>query len=335
MYIIKILLSLLPVFLFLLALIFLDSYKLVKLRSIVQTILIGCVVAVASFVLNNRLLHQFSFEHSFYSRYAAPVIEESLKAIYLFYLMRSKKIGFMVDAAIHGFAIGAGFALVENVYYLQNLPNPNLLLWIIRGFGTAIMHGGVTAIVGILSKSLSDRHASEGVLIFVPGLAIAIGIHSFFNHFLLSPLISTAMLLIALPLLIVIVFAQSEKSTRNWLGIGFDSDVELLEMINTGNLPETRIGSYLYSLKSRFPGEMVADMLCLLRIHVELSMRAKGVLLMRGVGFRIAPAPEIQEQFDELSYLEKSIGKTGLLAIAPFLHKSSRDLWQLYMLGKK
>jgi hypothetical protein len=75
-------------------------------------------------------------------------------------------------------------------------------------------------------------------------------------------------------------------------------------------------------------------MLCLLRIHLELAIRAKGILLMRQTGFKPATDPEIKEKFIELSYLEKSIGKTGQLAILPFLHTSRRDLWQLYMLGK-
>lgn len=331
---IKILVSLPPVFLFLIALIFLDSYKLVKFGSVLLTILVGSIVASVCLLMNSWLLRLFTWEISFYSRYGAPVIEETLKAAYLVYLIRSQKIGFMVDAAIHGFAIGAGFAFSENIYYLQALSNSNLFLWIVRGFGTAVMHGGTTAIFGIISKNLSDRHSSDKVHVFLPGLAIAIGIHSFFNHFLLPPLISTVSLLIALPLIIIIVFEQSEKSTRHWLGVGFDTDMELLEMITSGKLSETRIGFYLQSLKSHFPGEVVADMLCLLRIHVELSMRAKGILLMRGAGFRITTDPEIKEKFAELKYVEKSIGKTGQLAIAPFLHKSSRDLWQLYMLGK-
>ncbi|MEK6571657.1 MAG: hypothetical protein AABZ61_09815, partial [Bacteroidota bacterium] len=89
------------------------------------------------------------------------------------------------------------------------------------------------------------------------------------------------------------------------------------------------------SLKNRFPGELVADMLCLLRLQVELSIRAKGILLMREAGFRVTPDPEIKEKFTELAYLEKSIGKTGQLAILPFIHTSSRELWQLHMLGKK
>jgi len=335
MNVVKILVSLLPVFLFLAALVFLDSYKLVKLRSILLTLLAGAIVAVVCLLINSWVLQRFAWEVSSYSRYIAPVVEETCKAVYLIYLVRSKKIGFMVDAAIHGFAIGAGFAVIENIYYLQSLQSSNLFLWIIRGFGTAIMHGGATAIFGIISKSFSDRRVSEKLRMFLPGLLVAIFIHSSFNHFILPPLISTISIVIFLPLIIVFIFAQSEKATRVWLGVGFDTEMELLEMITTGNLAENRIGRYLHSLKARFPGEMVADMLCLLRLHVELSMRAKGMLLMQGVGFRVAQDPEIKEKFDELKYLEKSIGKTGQLAISPFLHKSSRDLWQLYMLGKK
>jgi hypothetical protein len=76
-------------------------------------------------------------------------------------------------------------------------------------------------------------------------------------------------------------------------------------------------------------------MLCLLHIHLELSIRAKGLLLMRETGHEPPLDPEIAEKFAELRYLEKSIGKTGRLTILPILRWSSRDLWQLYMLGRK
>ena len=48
--------------------------------------------------------------------------------------------------------------------------------------------------------------------------------------------------------------------------------------------------------------------------------------IVREQGGSIAPDPEIKAKFEELRYLEKSIGTTGLLAIDPFLHTSSRDL---------
>ena len=54
--------------------------------------------------------------------------------------------------------------------------------------------------------------------------------------------------------------------------------------------------------------------------------------MMREAGFDAEPDPTLKATFDELQFLEKSIGRTGLLAIGPFLHTSTRDLWQLNML---
>lgn len=331
---IKVSISLVPVFVFLTALIFIDSYKLVKLRSVVRTIAVGCLVAVAALFLNSWILATFGMDTTLYSRYAAPEIEETLKAAYLIYLIHSHKVGFIVDAAIYGFAIGAGFAFIENIYYLRALESSNILLWVIRGFGTAIMHGGTTTLFGILSKSLADRHPAANTWIFLPGLGVAVVTHLAFNHFILPPLFTTLILLIVLPLLIALAFERSEKATRSWLGVGFDTDIELLEMITAGRISETRVGEYLHSLTTRFKGEIVADMLCMLRLHLELATRAKGILMMKKTGFDIEPDPEIKEKFAELNYLGKSIGKTGKLALSPFLHTSSRDLWQLYMLSR-
>jgi protease PrsW len=69
-------------------------------------------------------------------------------------------------------------------------------------------------------------------------------------------------------------------------------------------------------------------------VHTELALRAKGILLMRESGFDVPVDEPTREKFAELEYLEKSVGKTGLLALRPLLHMSHKDLWQLYMLGK-
>jgi RsiW-degrading membrane proteinase PrsW (M82 family) len=331
---IKILVSVVPVFAFLLGLVFLDSFKLVRARAILGTILVGCWIAAASLLLNQVARGLTGLDVPTYSRYLAPVLEEVLKAVPVMFLLSRKKIGFAVDAAIYGFAVGAGFGFVENVYYLGSVQDPNMFVWIIRGFGTAVMHGGTTAILAVLWKSLSDRRASRGFGNLVPGLLIAIGVHSFFNHFLLPPLINTVAQLVVLPLLVIITFTQSERVLRDWLEVGLDSDVRLLEYITTGTVSETRIGSYLHSLGTRFPGEVVADMLCYLRVHLELAVRAKGILLMREAGFNVPRDHEIVERLAELKFLEKSLGKTGRLAISPVLHTSGRDLWQLYLLDR-
>lgn len=330
---INILVSLLPVFLVLLALIFLDSFKLIRFQSVLWAILIGCLAAEVSLLINLYMFPFLSLDSSLVRRYAAPFTEECLKAVFIVYMIRSNRIGFMVDAAIYGFAVGSGFSFIENVYYLQSVHDSNILLWIIRGFGTAVMHSGTTALFAIISKSLIDRHPNHRILIYIPGFILAAALHSFFNHFLLGPVLLTLCQLIVLPLLILLVFQQSETSLRNWLEIGLESDMHLLDMIVTGNIAETRVGKYLESLKNKFQGAVLADMLCYLRLHIELTVRAKGILMMKEAGFQLKPDPEIREKITELKYLDKSIGKTGKLALFPFLQLSSRDLWQLYILS--
>jgi RsiW-degrading membrane proteinase PrsW (M82 family) len=334
--------SVLPVVVFLIALVFLDSFKLVRLRSVVLAVIIGFAAAVASFILSTKLAGTAGVSEEearriidIRARYLAPPIEEFLKIAYLGWLIRTKRIGFMVDAAIYGFAIGTGFAILENVYFLHTLSSSNALLWIIRGFGTAVMHGGTTALAGIIAVNLLERGIASGIVALVPGFVLATLIHSAYNHFFLTPVLSALAIVVALPACMVAVFRRSERGLRSWLGIGFDSDQQLLEMITTGTITETRIGHYLLSLKTHFPGEAVADMLCIVRLHVELALKAKGILLMRQAGFDVKPDPGVRETFGELRYLEKNIGKTGLLALEPILHWSTRDLWQLYMLGKK
>lgn len=329
----RLLVGVLPVVLFLVVLIYLDSYKLTRLRTVLLCILAGGITAALCYVVNGRLAGWLPYEPDAYTRYVAPVIEETAKAAFVMYLVRTDRIGFLVDAAILGFAVGAGFALVENAYYLWSLPDAGLPVWIVRGLGTALMHGGNTCLVGFVSKALADPTGTAGAGGFVPGLVIVIGLHSFYNHFFLTPVLGALLILLTLPPLLLLVFVQSERALQRWLDVGFDADAELLDLIDSGRLSESPVGQYLQSLRQRFRGEVVADLLCYLRLHVELALRAKGLLLMRETGFDAPIDEETQAKLDELAYLERSIGRTGRRAMAPFLRMSGPELWQIYMLG--
>lgn len=324
--------GLLPVFLFLLALIYLDSYKLVRRRFVAGALIAGCVLAAACWFANSILEARLALSLATYSRYVAPIVEESAKALIIVGLVRTNRIGFLVDAAIYGFAIGTGFAVVENLYYWHSVANPSVGLWLVRGFGTAVMHGGATAIFAIAGKTLAERRGLPRGVGWLTALLLAMTIHSAFNHFFFSPVVSTAFILVVLPPLIFVVFERSEKSLEEWLNVGFDADTEVLELILSGTLSLSPVGVYLRSLKERFRGEVVVDMLCYLRLHLELSLRAKGLLMMREAGFPVTLDANDKANLDELDFLERSIGATGKLAMAPFLRTSSRDLWQIYMM---
>ena len=76
------------------------------------------------------------------------------------------------------------------------------------------------------------------------------------------------------PLFFVGVFHLSELRTRDWLGTGFDSDRERLELIHSGGITSSRIGAHLGELKERFQPTVVVDMLCALR-RLSISERAR------------------------------------------------------------
>jgi RsiW-degrading membrane proteinase PrsW (M82 family) len=324
--------SVLPVLLFLGALLLIDSYKLVSLRAVLLSVAAGLAAGLAGYGVNIVLRSALALDWARYSLYVAPVVEETLKAVFVVYLLRRSRVGFVVDAAIHGFAIGAGFALLENVLYLQLNPGATLWSWVVRGFGTAVMHGSATAIVAMVSKTLHNRRDAFRLHLVLPGLGVAMVLHALYNGFAGHPLLSTALIVLVFPYLSVAVFQYSERETQAWLGAGFDTDQELLRAVRSGQVSATPVGRYLMSLRSRFAPEMIVDMMCLLRVRAQLAIRAKGILMMREAGFEAEPDPTVQDSFEELRYLEKSIGKTGLLALSPFLHTSTRDLWQLNLL---
>ena len=324
----------LPVVLFLGALVLIDSYKLVTLRAILLSVAAGVVAGVAGYGVNVALRPALGLDFSRYSWYVAPVVEETLKAAFVVYLLRRNKVGFVVDAAIHGFGIGTGFALIENLYYLQVTPGATLWTWIVRGLGTAIMHGGATAIVAMVSRTLQNRFDAFRPWLLLPGLGVAVVLHSLYNHFLLHPILATALIVLVVPYLSVAVFQRSERETETWVGTGFDTHVELLRVVRSGQVSASPVGRYLTTLRTRFPPEVIVDMMCLLRLRAELAIRAKAVLMMREAGFDAPPNPALKDTFEELRYLERSIGKTGLRALHPFLDTGVRDLWQLHMLSE-
>jgi RsiW-degrading membrane proteinase PrsW (M82 family) len=326
--------GLLPVVIFLIILVYMDSYKLVSLRAVLGVIALGCLAAVAAMYVNGYVLNATEIPFKPYSRYASPLVEEVLKALVIIYLFRTNRIGFLVDSGIMGFAVGAGFALAENYQYLQLQSTASFGVWLVRGFGTAIMHGGVTALFAIMSQALTERQMKINPLYYLPGLVTAIFLHSIFNHFLVAPVLQTAGTLLVLPPLIQWVFQKSSRALHEWLELDFDADADLIEMIESGHFTESKVGEFLDDLREKFEGPIVVDMLCYLRVYTELAIRAKAALMARENGIELPVGKRTKAKLEELRYLENSIGKTGCLAMKPFLQIERKDLWQMHLINR-
>jgi RsiW-degrading membrane proteinase PrsW (M82 family) len=321
-------LSVVPVLAFLAALALIDTYKLVRFRRLLQFLGVGCGAALICYLLNTAVCSLTQMPVSVWAQTGGPVLEETVKAIYVWWLIRSQRLGFMVDAAICGFAVGAGFALVENAVYVWETPSLGFLTWLVRGFGTALMHGGATAIFGILARNRTEISRSNRLTLALPGLVAAILIHLFYNQQRFNPTITAEVFLIGIPAVLVLVFRQSEKTLVKWMGSSLDKNLDLLHMIETDTFSQSPAGAYLRSLESTFPPEILGDMLCYLQLSAELSARAKGELLRRELGFPSPLDPEVPRQLKELAFLERTLGRAGKLAVAPLLGSNQFANWQ-------
>jgi protease PrsW len=321
-----------PVLLFLLVLVLMDSFKLARPSAIATAIAWGIVAAIICDGAYGQLGGAILISETGYSRYVAPIVEETAKGAFIVYLLMRRRIGFPVDAAQLGFAVGTGFAVVENYQYLQVLSEAGLVLWAVRGLGTAMLHGAATAVFAMLSQTALERHREKLVLVFLPGWLAAVAIHAAFNLLPFSPVVMTAVLLVALPLIVLMVFQRSEHKTREWVGAGLDLDLLLHDTFASDALAFTRFGTYLQELRQRFAGPVVVDMLCLLRVELELSIQAKAVLIARDAGVTMPVHPDARSAVAEIRYLRASIGRTGLLALAPVHVTTHRDDWHRYLL---
>jgi len=333
--IIKIILALSPVLLFLLLFLILDNLRLVSRSTLFICFLWGIAVSIASFGLNTLLINKFHLNFNHFSLYVAPVIEETLKMLIILILLRRGRIGFMIDGAIYGFTVGAAFALSENLFYLTRFMHtePNLLVWLIRGFGTAVMHGGTTAILAIIVAGSRNRR-NQVLPGLMAGLVVAIFIHALFNALTEYPLWATLFAVLCIPLTVILSFHFGEREIRSWLEMEFSTEVDLLSMIRKGSFANTPAGKYLISLRNHFPPDVVVDLYCFISLYTELSVRAKSLMLLRENDFIVPPDASIQEKLQELRNLKKAIGRSGYLAISPILRMKPKDLWKLSLLEK-
>ena len=137
-----------------------------------------------------------------------------------------------------------------------------------------------------------------------------------------------------LPILVIVVFERSERATREWIGAGLDLDIELLGLIASDAFTVTRFGGYLQELRARVPGPQVVDMMCLLRVELEIAIQAKALLIARNAGLTLAPSPDLEAALDERRALQASIGRAGLLALRPLQISSQRDAWHRQLLRR-
>jgi RsiW-degrading membrane proteinase PrsW (M82 family) len=324
--------AILPVLVLLAVFMQLDSYKVVMFREVAEAIVAGAALAAVGYVVNGAAISALDMQYETFSHTVGPVIEESLKALFILFMIWRNRIGFMIDAAIVGFAVGTGFAVAENLYALSVFQDTNAGVFLVRGFGTAVMHGGSVAFFGVLAQSLTERYSPYNPLVYLPGLLLAIALHVAYNLLQAAPFAAAAAMLVAVPATLFLIFGKSEHKIHTWLIGDYQSHEHLLADIENGEFTNSRAGRFIQAVAMRFRPEVPGYIFAYLKLHTELVLRAEQISLSREKGEPLPISHDIHEKFLQLHTLEKNIGRSAMLALWPHLHFSRRELWELHEL---
>ena len=119
-----------------------------KARQPIIFVLIGIFISVFAAEVNGLLVDLLPMSTFELTVIVTPITEEILKAIpvLIFATVLSAKKEALFTASM---AVGIGFAVLENAFYLLNYTSFNMIDAIIRAFGAGLMHGMCTLLVGV------------------------------------------------------------------------------------------------------------------------------------------------------------------------------------------
>ena len=113
------------------------------------------------------------------------------------------------------------------------------------------------------------------ILLFLPGLVVAILMHMAFNHFPEQPLIAMTVVLAATPLVLFGLFALGETQAHRWLAEDSQSHAALLAAMRGHAFDTTPAGLALTALGQRLGPSLAADLHDYIRLNAELVVAAE------------------------------------------------------------
>ena len=324
--------ALLPIVIYIFVVYKIDNFSLISVKNLLLQVLCGMVTALICFGLFQLTGEMLADEHS---DYVNPVLEELVKGLPLLYLASRKKIVFFIDSVICGAAVGGGFSILENIFYLllgDGITGIGTVLF--RGLEVALIHMGCSAIVAAglmlvirliersrcrLGLKRSDIAMSVFLLLEAPVL------HVCHNAFHFNPLMQFIFVFGTMGGLLMWTYFYDVDMIHRWLDKGLDKQLALLDSIKDGHLDDTPTGVFLESVKDAFPPEDFFDIICYVQLNVELNVAAKSRVMIRESGLeRDLPLSDAEKelfmaQYTEYKILEKNLGKAARMTIAPIV----------------
>jgi len=335
-------LALVPVLVLLAIFISLDAFKLMRFGEILLLLVLGGIGAGIAWPIAGRFLDTLPIGFSSYSRFVAPWLEEAIKAAIMILLFRFNRIGYKVDVVICGFAIGAGFSVVENIVYLIRFPDYGAGTWLVRGFGTAVMHGTTLAVLAAIAHEFAERETREAagdfdfhLWWFAPGYLAAVALHTTFNQFPDRPMLAMLGAILFAPIALVGIFYFGTAEAERWLVAERAEHRAQVECLRSGGWPDTPAGRKIAALAERLGPEATARIRRYWELQAWLVGEAEETMIEEEAGNAEFDAAEVRATIAELDGLRRALGRSSFTALKALLPFSRNDYWEVAELKQR
>jgi RsiW-degrading membrane proteinase PrsW (M82 family) len=335
-------LALVPVLVLLAVFVWLDAFKLMSFGEVVTLLIFGGLGALLAYPVSGRMLDTLPIGFSAYSRFVAPWIEEAIKGAIVLALFRLNRIGYKLDAVISGFAIGAGFSLVENILYLTMYPAYGAGTRLVRGVGTAVKHGATLAIFPTVAHQHSERETRQAagdfrfnLLWFLPGYLIAVALHSAFNQFPDQPLVAMLGAIVITPIVLVAIFHFGMVEAERWLTTEHAVHRAQLETLRSGEWPDSPSGRKVAALADRLDVEARKRVRRYWELHAWLVGEAEEIMIEEEQGDVKLHPDQVRAALAEIDGLRRALGRSTVTALNAILPFSRNDYWEVWELKRR
>jgi RsiW-degrading membrane proteinase PrsW (M82 family) len=310
----------------------LDLYGTGSFRTVLVCFAWGMVSFALAYLANTAARSAGLVTQDTLRRYFAPVSEEILKALILIYLVRRPNFTYFVDGAIYGFAIGVGFAIVENYSYVLGGTSSMLGTAIGRVLSTNLMHASASALVGIAVGYARFHRSWLRVLSLLAGLAVATALHLGFNN-LVTRVSSGLLLLYAAVVgfgsagIIALAIRRGLAEEKTWIEetLGEADRVTKGEAAVVNRITDMR--AILAPIATRFGPEKAGQIERFLMLQARLGILRKTLEKLQDEKMARAVEAQMNDLRSEMDSSRRAVGTYCMLYLRQIFPEESSPLW--------
>jgi RsiW-degrading membrane proteinase PrsW (M82 family) len=313
----------------------LDFYQSGQFQTIVLSLVLGGIAFTIAAITNWSLEYLVPIDIETIERFIAPILEEIFKGLFLLYLIKRSQFTYSVDGILYGLAVGIGFAVLENIFYITQVSNATDIAFQ-RIFTASLVHAFSSAVLGMALATLRSGSSFMRWLVPLVGLFLAIAQHGLYNNAIHSNyLIDNAIhpAVIYIPGIIGGVFIYGvmqygKKQAQKWIKekLGMEDRITRNEVAAVNSLATT--DEFLLPIIERFGVEKADQVEELLYLQARIGIKRKSLdSIQNNETIHNAVEIEINEMRAQMEKVQRGIGVYAMLFVRGLFTDEMISVW--------